>query len=108
MTTCCVGDEQKILMGECKPSNSDTGPHCQQQFYWATAEPVRANTKGTRQAAKSEEHKHSQPDPLFRPCEADAVATHAAALAAAQNQPVHQADWDINVAGFPIANFFDW
>jgi len=51
--------------------------------------------------------KITQPDPLFRRCEADAADSHAAALAAAQNQPIQQADWNVNVAGFPLANFID-
>jgi hypothetical protein len=59
-----------------------------------------------RQAAKNGEPAVPPRDPLSRPCEADAAATHAAALAA-RDQPIQQPDWDFNVAGFPLANFVD-
>ena len=83
------------------------GPHCHQQFYWLTAEPVRANIIATRQAAKKEEPALSISDPLSRICEADAAARRAAAVAAARNRPIQQPDWDMNIVGLPLDNFFD-
>ena len=90
-----------------KPSNRSTGPHCHQQFYWATAEPVRANIKRSRQAATIVEPPVPPRDPLSRPCEADAAAAHAAALAAARDRPIQTPDWGMNVAALPLANFVD-
>ena len=109
VTTCFVGDKQILpsFTQISKASNRGIGPHCHQQFYWGTAEPVRATTKGTRQAAKSGEPVGPQRDPFSRPCEADAAATHAAAVAAARDQPIQHPNWDMNVAGFPLANFVD-